>query len=74
MNINLVRPSKVKKKKNDYLLLMMQYGFISLINNITKPSSNTCINHVGICSIHKTKSKKNVLLIISQLNIILFTI
>ena len=44
---------------------MMEYGLIPFINNVTRPSSNTCIDHVFI----KTKSEKNVLSIIPQLNI-----
>jgi len=44
---------------------MMEYGFIPFINNVIRPSFNTCIDHVFI----KTKSEKNVLPIIPQLNI-----
>lgn len=49
MNINLLKPSKIK---NDNQLLMMEYGIIHIINNGTRPSSDTCIAHVFI----KTKS------------------
>jgi endonuclease/exonuclease/phosphatase family metal-dependent hydrolase len=44
---------------------MMEYGFIPFINKVTRPSSNTCIDHVFI----KTKARKNVLSIIPQFNI-----
>ncbi|KAL4121981.1 hypothetical protein QTP88_014396 [Uroleucon formosanum] len=42
----------------------MEYGFVPFINNVTRPSSNTCIDHVFI----KTKTRKNVLSIIPHIS------
>jgi hypothetical protein len=36
------------KNKEDYLLMMAQYGFLLLIENITRPPPRTCIDHIFI--------------------------
>lgn len=40
LNIDLIKLSKIRE---EYLLTMAQFGFSSLINTITRPTSNTCI-------------------------------
>lgn len=42
ININILNPESC----SDYLLLMSSYGLESLINEPTRPASNTCIDHI----------------------------
>lgn len=62
INIDLLKPSKIKE---DYSLMMAQFGFLPLIKNITRPTSKTCIDHLFL----KTKSYKNLLPIVVHTNI-----
>jgi len=39
-NLDILKPSKTKE---DYLMLMAQLGFIPVIENITRPASNTIL-------------------------------
>ncbi|KAF0752799.1 Uncharacterized protein FWK35_00012261 [Aphis craccivora] len=61
-NIDILKPSKTKE---DYLMLMAQLGFIPVIENITRPASNTCIDHIFV----KTKSLDHIKPIIIKSNI-----
>lgn len=51
--------------RDDYLLVMAQFGFSPLINKITRPATNICIDHIFV----KTKSLANITPIIVQSNI-----
>jgi len=62
INIDLLKPSKIKE---DYTLIMAQFGILSLIKNITRPTSKTCIDHIFL----KTKSYNNLLSIVVHTNI-----
>jgi len=62
INIDLRKPSKIKE---DYSLMMAQFGFLPLIKNITRPTSKTCIDHIFL----KTKSFNNLLPIVVHTNI-----
>jgi len=53
LNIDLIKHSKIRE---EYLLAMAPLGFASLINTVTRPISNTCIDHIFI----KTKSHANI--------------
>jgi len=62
LNIDLIKFSKIRE---EYLLTMAQSGFSSLINTVTRPTSNTCIDYIFI----KTKSHANIVPIIVLSNI-----
>jgi len=62
INIDLLKPSKIKE---DYSLMMVQFGFLPLIKNNTRPTSKTCIDHIFL----KTKSYNNLLPIVIHTNI-----
>lgn len=51
---------KLSKIREEYLLLMAQFGFSLLIKTITRPPSNICIDHIFI----KSKSLANIVPII----------
>lgn len=62
LHIDLIKLSKIRE---EYLLTMAQFGFSSLINTVTRPTLNTCIDHIFI----KTKFHSNIAPIIVLSNI-----
>lgn len=47
INIDILNTSN--NDVNDYLSTMAQLGFISYINNVTRPDTNTCLDHIFVC-------------------------
>lgn len=43
LNIDMLKPSKIK---DECLILMMHFGSYPIIKDITRPASNSCIDHI----------------------------